>query len=63
MKKSILPYIFTVLGIALIAGGIIILKVVGEPQGVLMALPYVMILSVCVERHHHQDKRGGKRSR
>jgi len=43
MKKSILPYIFTVLGIALIAGGIIILKVVGEPQGVLMALPYVMI--------------------
>lgn len=43
MKKSVLSYIFTVLGIALIAGGIVILKVVGEPQGVMLELPYVMI--------------------
>ena len=43
MKKTGLFYFLTVLGIALIAGGIIILKTVGAPQGALQALPYVMI--------------------
>lgn len=43
MKKSGLFYFLTVLGLALIAGGIVILKTVGDPPGVLQALPYVMI--------------------
>ena len=43
MKKTGLFYSLTVLGIALIAGGIIILKTVGDPQGAIQTLPYVMI--------------------
>lgn len=43
MKKTGLFYSLTVLGIALIVGGIIILKTVGDPQGAIQTLPYVMI--------------------
>ena len=43
MKKVGLSYFITALGVALLAGGLIILKTVGEPQGIMQALPYVMI--------------------
>ena len=43
MKKIGIFYSLTVLGIALIAGGIIILKTVGDQLEAIQALPYVMI--------------------
>ena len=43
MKKVGLSYFITTLGVVLLAGGLIILKTVGELQGIMQALPYVMI--------------------
>lgn len=43
MKQKTVPYVVTVAGLLLIAAGLALLKMVVEPQGIMLAAPYVCI--------------------
>lgn len=43
MKKSTSPYLFTILGLSLLAIGLYLIKTIAEPQGMMKALPYVCV--------------------
>lgn len=43
MKTKKLDYILTVLGVLLFVGGLVLLKIIPEPQGFMVALPYICI--------------------
>ena len=42
-KTSIKSYLITAFGIAILAAGLYIMKVISSPQGVLKALPYICV--------------------
>ncbi|MBQ6697150.1 MAG: hypothetical protein IJN16_10650 [Lachnospiraceae bacterium] len=43
MKKNIRNYILVVVGLVLLVVGLALLKVVAEPQGIMLILPYICI--------------------
>lgn len=43
MKKNIRDYILVVVGLVLLVAGLALLKVVAEPQGIMLILPYICI--------------------
>ncbi len=43
MKKNIRNYILVVVGLVLLVAGLALLKVVAEPQGIMLILPYICI--------------------
>lgn len=43
MKKNIIDYAMTILGVLLACAGLLLVKTVSDPSGVLLALPYVCI--------------------
>lgn len=43
MNRTTLNYIVTVLGLMLLGVGLYLIKIIAEPQGVMLALPYVCI--------------------
>lgn len=43
MKKKTLSYLVAMIGILLLATGLVLLKSVSEPQGIMLALPYICI--------------------
>ena len=43
MKNNIIDYITTVLGVLLLVVGLVLLKTLTDPQGIMLSLPYVCI--------------------
>ena len=43
MKKNIIDYVITVLGVLLLGIGLVSLKTLTDPQGIMLSLPYVCI--------------------
>ena len=43
MSKSVKDYILVIIGLVILAGGLISLKVVTEPQGIMLTVPYICI--------------------
>ncbi|WDH82613.1 hypothetical protein [Paenibacillus urinalis] len=48
MNKLVSSYIFSVLGIGLLAGGLYFIKAFEDPEGMLRALPYICVGVGCV---------------
>lgn len=43
MNKKLIDYFMVILGILLLVGGLVLIKLVNMPQGVFIALPYICI--------------------
>ncbi|MFC5702653.1 hypothetical protein ACFPVX_15220 [Cohnella faecalis] len=43
MNKTILSYLITVVGVAILAVGVYFIKTIEDPQGLLRALPYICV--------------------
>ena len=43
MSKSIKDYILVIMGLVVLAGGLILIKIVTEPQGIMLTLPYICV--------------------
>ena len=43
MKKNGWNYVCTLLGVVLLATGLVLLKTIAEPQGIMLSLPYICI--------------------
>ncbi|MFT8322917.1 MAG: hypothetical protein ABF649_18775 [Bacillus sp. (in: firmicutes)] len=48
MKKSISAYILTAIGVGLLIGGLYFIKTIEDPQGMLVAMPYICVGVGCV---------------
>ncbi len=43
MSKSIKDYMIVLIGLVILAGGLVSLKIVAEPQGIMLTLPYICV--------------------
>ncbi len=43
MKKNVLNYVVTILGLLLLAAGLYLLKIADDPQGIMTTLPFIFI--------------------